>query len=76
MNAGWLKYYPEALRFFREVRETTPTPMLVLGLIEDGLFEEHIQPSAAMLGEMLWNGRRPDQEIVERAMNPYYADDL
>jgi hypothetical protein len=76
VNAGWFKYYPEALRFFREVRETTPTPMLVLGLIEDGLFEEHIQPSAAMLGEMLWNGRRSDQEMVERAMNPYYGSDL
>jgi hypothetical protein len=46
--------------------------MLVLGLIEDGEFEEHIEPSAAILAEMLWNGRRPDQEIIDRAMNPYY----
>ena len=72
VNAGWFNYYPEALRLFREVRQTTPNPMLVLGLIEDGEFEEHIEPSAAMLGEMLWNGRRPDQEIIDRAMNPYY----
>ena len=75
VDAGWMRLYPHALRFFREVRSATPAPMTVIGLIEDGLFEERIQPSAALLGEMLWNPHRVASDYWELAMNPYYRLD-
>jgi hypothetical protein len=45
--------------------------MTVQGLIEDGLFEERIQPSAALLGEMLWNPTRSPDEYLRSTFNPY-----
>lgn len=47
--------------------------MTVLGLIEDGLFEEKVQLSAALFAETLWNPRRKDEEILAEARNPYYS---
>jgi len=41
-------------------------------LIEDGLFEESIQPSVALFAETIWNPRRSDREILQQAMSPYY----
>lgn len=38
---------------------------------EDGMFEDTIQSSVALLSEMLRNPRRPDAEILARALNPY-----
>jgi hypothetical protein len=72
VNAKWAANYPVALRFYREIRETTSAPMTVVGLIDDGMFEEQIQVSAALLGEMLWNPNRDDAEILDAAMNPFY----
>jgi hypothetical protein len=46
--------------------------MTVVGLIEDGMFEEQIQVSAALLGEMLWNPKRDENEVLDAAMSPYY----
>jgi hypothetical protein len=73
VNSKWLANCPIALRFYREIRNTTAAPMTVVGLIEDGLFEEHIQTSAAMLGEMLWNPKREAKAVLEAAQNPYYG---
>ncbi|MEK7407952.1 MAG: hypothetical protein AAB225_23020, partial [Acidobacteriota bacterium] len=56
VNAGWMERYPHALRFLRELRGASTAPMTVLGLVEDGLFEAKIQPSVALLGEMIWTG--------------------
>ncbi len=72
VNARWVKNYPAASRFFREIRDTTSAPMTVVGLIEDGLFEEEIQASAALLGEMLWNPSRDQKDILDAALSPYY----
>ena len=72
VNAKWVENYPAALRFFREIRDTTSAPICVVGLIEDGLFEEGIQPSAALLGEMLWNPGRDDKDMLNAALSPYY----
>jgi hypothetical protein len=72
VNARWVKNYPAASRFFREIRDTTSAPMTVVGLIEDGLFEEEIQTSAALLGEMLWNPSREQKDILDAALSPYY----
>lgn len=71
VNAQWMAHYPFALRFYRELRETVKGPMTVQGLIEDGLFEERIQPSAALLGEMLWNPNRSPEKYLRSAFNPY-----
>ena len=73
VDALWLANCPYALRFFQEVRACSRSKMTVLGLIEDGLFEEKIQFSAALLSEMLWNPRRSVEEVLMLAMNPYYV---
>jgi hypothetical protein len=72
VNSLWLENYPEALRFFQAMLDTSPYRMTVLGLIEDGMFEEKIQVSAALFAEMIWNPRRSAKEILESALNPYY----
>jgi hypothetical protein len=72
VNAKWAANYPVALRFYRKIRKATSDPMTVVGLVEDGLFEEQIQLSTALLGEMLWNPDRDDGQVLEAAMNPYY----
>ena len=74
VNSLWLQNYPEALRFYQEVRGCTSSKMTVLGLIEDGLFEEKIQLSAALFAEMIWNPRRSSKDVLEQATNPYYAE--
>jgi hypothetical protein len=73
VNSLWLVNYPHALRFFQEVRDCSSSRMTVVALIEDGLFEEKIQPSAALFAEMLWDPRRSGKDILGLAMNPYYA---
>ncbi len=73
VNNLWLENYPEALRFFQAILGTSPSRITVLGLIEDGLFEERIQISVALFAEMIWNPHRSAKEILESAMNPYYS---
>jgi hypothetical protein len=70
VNAKWAANFPVALRFYREIRKTTSAPMTVVGLIDDGMFEEQIQFSAALLGEMLWNPKRDPAELLAAALNP------
>jgi hypothetical protein len=72
VNAKWIANYPVAMRFFREVRGATAAPMTVVGLVDDGMFEERIQPSVSLLGEMLWNPNRSEREVLEAALSPYY----
>jgi hypothetical protein len=72
VNSLWLQNYPEAQRFFAEIRDSTATTMSVLGLVEDGLFEEKIQPSIALFAEMIWNPHRDLKDTLRQANNPYY----
>lgn len=74
VNALWLQNYPLAARFYREVLDTSPVKMTVIGLIEDGSLEERIQPSVALFAETLWNPRRSDAEILQCAMSPWYRE--
>jgi len=67
-NRRWPKECRHALRLFSEVRRACDGPMTVVGLVEDGLFEEKIQVSVAVLGEMLWDPNREEREILSRAM--------
>ncbi len=70
INSAWLRRYPLAARFYREVLAVNPH-VLATGLVEDGLFEAKIQPSVALFGEMLWNPYRDDAELLARALRPY-----
>lgn len=70
INEGWFRHYPLAARFYREVLAINPN-VLSTGLVEDVLFEARIQPSVALLGEMLWNPRQSDSDLLARAMRPY-----
>lgn len=72
INAYWLENYPLAARFYREMLAVNPA-LIVTGLVEDGLFEEAIQPSVALLAETLWNPSQSDAEILRRALRPYYS---
>lgn len=73
VNGLWLQNYPEALRFYQELRDSTSSKMSVLGLIEDGLFEKRIQFGAALFAEMIWNPHAEGKEVLRRATNPYYS---
>jgi hypothetical protein len=72
-NALWLLNYGLAMRFYREVLACGPAKMTVTGLIEDGCFEESIQPGAAIFGETIWDPCRDEQELLRLAASPYYA---
>ncbi len=76
VNALWLQHYPVAARFYREILDLKPARTLVAGLVEDGMFEEAIQPSVALFAQTLWNPYLPDDEILELALSPYYRNML
>ena len=70
INAEWMCNYPVHARFYREVHEVNPN-MMVTPLIEDANFEACIEPSVALLAEMMWNPYRTDAEILTRALRPH-----
>lgn len=74
VNTQWLLHYGQAARFYREILACKPARMLAAGLVEDGMFEHAIPPSVALFGQTIWNPNRPDAEILEQAMSPYYRD--
>ncbi len=74
VNSLWLRNYSEALRFFQEIRDSSSSTMSVLGLMEDGMFEERIQLSAALFAEMIWNPHQDPKDVLQQAGNPYYAE--
>jgi hypothetical protein len=69
-NAEWMTGYPSDARFYRETLAVNPNA-LVTALIEDANFELQIEPSVALLGEMLWNPHRTDKELLTRALRPH-----
>lgn len=73
IDALWLKNYPLAARFYREMLDCSPATMTVTGLVEDGMFEETIQLSVAIFAQTIWNPRTSDQEILQLALSPYYT---
>ena len=75
VNRLWHQYFPLAARFYREMLACRPARMRVTGLVEDGAFEERIQPGVALFAEMLWNPHRTDNELLEAALNSWYEDD-
>jgi hypothetical protein len=57
-NTRWLRSNALAAKFYREILDCRPPKMTVTALVEDGLFEEVIQPSAALFAETVWNPRQ------------------
>ncbi|OGV55459.1 MAG: hypothetical protein A2X49_00130 [Lentisphaerae bacterium GWF2_52_8] len=75
VNQSWFRLYPEAAGFYRELRAAHKGAITATGLVEDGLFELAIQPSVALFAETLWNPGLSNEEILCRAMSPYYYQD-
>lgn len=73
INALWIANYPMAMRFYREILDCNPPSFTATALIEDGMFEERIQPSVAILAETLWNPRRDEKDILRLALSPHYG---
>lgn len=73
VNTLWLENYPLAQRFYKEIRQVSHQPMTVLALVEDGVFEQKIEPSVALEAELLWNPDRSADEILDGALSPYYG---
>jgi hypothetical protein len=72
VNALWMQYYPLAQSFYQEILQAAPGSMSVLGLVEDGLFEEHIQPSVLLFAETLWDPFMDIEKLLQHALSPYY----
>jgi hypothetical protein len=72
VNRLWLRHFPVAARFYREILDCAPAGMNVAGLVEDGMFSEEIPVSVALFAETLWDPRRADEEILALARSPYY----
>lgn len=71
MNQMWIRRFPLAQSFYREILKTCPK-MTVTGLIEDGLFERQIQPSVALFAHTLWNPGCASDELLKQSLSPYY----
>jgi hypothetical protein len=68
-NALWVRHFPHAARFYREMLQAAPAGVMAAGLVEDGLVEAAIQPSVALFAETLWNPQRSDDEILRSALS-------
>ncbi len=72
-NHKWVKLYPHAVRFYREVLDCDPAGMTAAGLINDVMFEARIQFSEALFAETVWDPYREPEEILQLAMSPHYT---
>lgn len=72
INCHWHEHFGKAALFYREMLAVNPN-ITATGLVEDGMFEEHIQSSVALFAETLWNPYLSDNEIMRRALRPCYS---
>lgn len=73
IHSLWLRNYPYAARFYREILNCSPSKVTLTALVEDGLFEEKIEPAVALFAETAWNPRQEESEMLRRALCPYYS---
>ncbi len=76
VNLLWRQYYRQGIAFYRSLLQATQGNMIVEGLIEDGLFEERIQPSVALFAETIWNPLDEPRKILAHSYSPYYQGNL
>ncbi len=72
VDRAWLRDFSQALEFYRALLAEKPTVATVTALIEDGVIEAGVPVSVRLLAESLWNPRRPDAEILNAAMSPWW----
>ncbi|MCK6487085.1 MAG: hypothetical protein L6R48_01880 [Planctomycetes bacterium] len=70
-NGLWMANYPQAVRFFRALMAASGR-MLVTPLVEDGLFEERIQPSIALFANLIWDPAGDPALLPRLAYSSYY----
>lgn len=73
VNTVWCKHYPLAARFYKELLPLCESGMIVQALIEDGVFEESIEISAALFGVTVWDPTIDIDTIFSNAMSLYYV---
>jgi hypothetical protein len=72
VNPLWEQYLSQTRHFYQSIQQACQGRMSVIALVEDGLFEEKIQPSVALFAETLWNPFAESSEILTRADSAYY----
>jgi len=73
-NELWMRNYPLAARFYRDLSASASAGMMAVGLVEDGLFEEKIQLSVSLFAEILWNPFRSDDDLLQHALQNSAAE--
>ncbi len=72
VNRLWVKNYPLAVKFYREILNCRVEEFSAAGLVEDGLLEEKIQPGVGIFAHTLWNPFEDEKNILDSALSPYY----
>jgi hypothetical protein len=72
VNGLWLRNYPAALSFFREILKTGTKKITATALVEDGMFETRIQPGIALFAHILWNPEVDEKTLPQLASSSYY----
>lgn len=68
LDQAWLRLYPQAARFYREIlEESRPPRMTVTGLVEDAVFEAGIPLSVALFAQTLWDPAQAPARILAAA---------
>lgn len=67
INALWLKNGEKAQEVIGMIRREKQGHTMIQALIEDGMFEEKISLSAAIMAQLMWNDEREYREIVYEA---------
>ncbi|MFH1005923.1 MAG: hypothetical protein V1800_00285 [Candidatus Latescibacterota bacterium] len=74
VNGLWMRNYPDAQRFFREILGTGTRKVTATALVEDGMFEIRIQPAIALLAHILWNPDEDEKMLPQLALSSYYRE--
>ena len=76
VNALWLQHFRQAQSFYQALLQASTGRLSVLGLVEDGLFEEAIQPSVALYAETLWDPYSTPDQLLQRSFNRFNPEAL
>ena len=75
-NIEWATHYEKASHFYREVLAANPNNANVTALVEDGMFEMHIQPCVALFAQILWNPHADHLTMMRHMHSSYLAGNL
>ncbi|HHY99014.1 MAG TPA: hypothetical protein GX509_09785 [Firmicutes bacterium] len=66
VEVGWRKNFRCVLETIRAIAEAKPARSTVLGLVEDGVWEEKMWLPVALLAEAMWNPYALSGELLEK----------